>query len=113
MLLGDQASWVASGHQGAPLGAHFFSILEASGLRDVHFTIVKCKNPKMDNFFKEFLQTLNMVKIKLSCRREPRFHFLGSEKSKVFARDDFHELGLWCRRELDFQYLRKNEVKTK
>ena len=30
---------------------HFLCILEASGIRDVHFTIVKCKNPKMDNFF--------------------------------------------------------------
>ena len=62
--------WAAAGR---PRKA-FFTILGASGRRDVHFVIVKCHTTKNDVFY-IFLHRRNIAKTKLSCRREIDFAF--------------------------------------
>ena len=91
---------------------HFLFILEASGLLDVHFTIVKCKNPKIDVFCFFFLQTFNMAKIELSCRRELNLKILSTHCFAFFAEGENVISGLSCRRELDFDVFVRQRKKA-
>ena len=84
----------------------FFSIFAASGLRYVHFTNVKCKNPKSDLFLVFICWlTFNIIKIELSCRRELDFDHFAYVKLNFFAKCENVISGLPCKRELDFDVL--------
>ena len=53
-------------------------------------------------FFFIFLQTFNMAKIELSCRRELDLELLSIHLFAFFAKGENVISGLSCRRELDF-----------